>query len=427
MRSPSIAAALASLALSGAALAQDEAALITVQRTNPDVAAAEAEADAAVADLRAARGAWFPQIRAQGEYGTLEETFTTPVPIGPGGETSLTGTRDPSAAALVVEQAVFTSGRISGGVKRAKGARDAAALEAEAARQDSVLAAVTAAGDLRAAKATLAQRTLAAETAEERLSEAEARREGGLATITDLDQARARTALAEAERAGAFAGLAVAAAAYERVFGFAPPPSLGTPPIPNGLPSDPAEAVRLATTQEPALLAARARLVAAKGGVRETRGARLPQVTVSAEAARLTEERFGLQLGDAERYGVFVRGRWDLWDGGSGDARIRAASRRADASGRAAEAAERRARENAVAALASLGAAEAALAARQRQADASATARDGVARELASGRRTRLDLLDADRELASARVGVTTAERDVVVGRFALARAVGAL
>lgn len=405
--------------------------LAALPDTSPDVAAAEAELDAARADLRAARGGWLPQLRVEGQAGALEETFTINAapgaPDAPSLAGSLTARRDPASAALIVEQPLLTSGRVGGAVGAARAQADAAAAAAEAARQDVLLAGAVAIADVVRDRAALAERRDNEALAGARLEEARARRSAGLATVTDLSQSEARLALAEADRIAAEAALSRAEATYRRLFGAAPPPDLALPTPGAPLPTSAEAAVSEALSAAPDLIATRARARAAQAGVRQARGARLPQVSLAGEALYASDERFGLELGTAEQYGVFVRARWNLWDGGASDARTRAARGRAEAERARLDAARRAAAERASAAFADLESARGGLAARERQAAAAEAARDGVAAELGSGRRTRLDLLDADRELAAAEVGIIAARRDLTVARYSLLRAVGRL
>ena len=65
--------------------------------------------------------------------------------------------------------------------------------------------------------------------------------------------------------------------------------------------------------------------------------------------------------------------------------------------------------------------------ARHAQVDAATIAARGVAAEYRTGRRTRLDVLDADREQSDAEAALVAAQRDLAVAEFAMLRVMGSL
>ena len=253
--------------------------LADLHKTNPEIAAAQAERDAAQADLRAARGALLPQVRVESQTGTLEETLRID---GLPGEFS--GTREPNSAAAIIEQALFTSGRVSGDIGGAASLRNAAQANAEAVRQDVILSGAVVTADVVRDRDIFAVREQNVVLAQERLSEARSRRNLGLATVTDLKQAEARAALAKAESMSAAGALARSEAAYERVFGHTAPANLTMLTAPSSLPGTAEHAIALALQNSPDLTTAEERAEAARFAVREARGSRLPQIGLEARA-----------------------------------------------------------------------------------------------------------------------------------------------
>ncbi|WP_306250737.1 TolC family outer membrane protein [Parvularcula sp. IMCC14364] len=410
------------LVLGSSASAETIDPLEALATSNPEIAAAEAERDAAQADLRAARGALLPQIRIEGQSGTLEETLRID---GIPGEFS--GTRNPNSAAAVLEQALFTSGRVSGAIGGAAALRNAAEANAEATRQDIFLAGIISTANLVRDREILIVRERNETLAQERLAESRSRRELGLATITDLKQAEARAALAEAERVAAAGALARSEAAYQRVFGQQASAALALPVAPENQPASLEEAIALALRDNPDLATAEERADAARYAIREARGARLPQIGLEARAAYADGERFGEALGEAEQYGVFLTGRMALWNGGSTDAQTRAAKARSSAARNRVLATDRIIREQTISAFSDTLSSASVLSARMAQVTAAREARKGVTEEFKVGQRTRLDILDADLELANAEVARISAERDLIVARYSLSRRIGAL
>lgn len=420
MRLPSF---IAGVVLSvGAAHADNAQLLDELVRTSPELAAAKSQAEAARADLWSARGQRLPQLRLEARAGTLEETLRV---NGVPGE--LTGTRDPAAASAVVDQAIFTSGRIGGAIGAAKASAEQAAHEYDAARQDVLLEGAAAIADLVRDRAILDERRVNEEIVRGRLEESQARQRAGLATVTDIRQSEARFALAQAERIAAEGNLERSEAQFVRVFGINPPESLDLPRAPRTMPDNLEEALSAAYTANPDLAASEDGQRAARQAVRAERGRLLPQVTLNASASYIENERFGVELGEAEQYALTLQGRWDLFRGGSGYAGTRAAKKRADAARDLARLSRRVTREQVITAWTGMVSGRSAVRAREAQADAARIAAEGVAAEFRSGRRTRLDVLDADRERTDADVALVSARSDLAVAEFQLLRAMGAL
>lgn len=409
------------LAVSSASADTDEL-LKGLVSSSPDVAAAKAQAEAARAELWEARGARLPQIRLEATAGTLEETLRI---NGVPGE--LTGTRDPASAQAVIEQAIFTSGRIGGSIGAAKAEASRAGHSFQGVRQDIILTGAIAIADLVRDRAILRERQTNESVVQGRLDESQARRRAGLATDTDVRQSEARLAQARAERIASEGSLARSQAVFTRVFGVAPTADLTLPRAPLPMPNTLDEALVLAFDENPDLAASEDRQRSAMQAVRAERGGLLPQVSVNATAAYIENERFGVELGEAEQYAVTLNGRWDVFRGGSGYARTRAAKKQASAAKAMTQAMRRRVRENTITAWADLQTRRASILAREAQASAALIASQGVDAEFRSGRRTRLDVLDADQEQTNAEVALLSARRDLAIAQFALLRAIGQL
>ncbi|MEM1381163.1 MAG: TolC family outer membrane protein [Pseudomonadota bacterium] len=415
--------ALAAAFMPSAAIAQTtEALLRQLVEENPQLQSSELQAQAARADLTAARGAFLPQIAIEASTSRVDESFQ--INGVPG---TLSATREPTQAAASVTQALFTSGRIGGSVGAARAQAREARSSYDGDRQRLIVAGAAAIADVVRDRAVLRERRANEEVVRGRLEESVARRRAGLATRTDVQQSEARFAGASAERIAAQGALQRSLASFQALFGVAAPDVLTLPAAPAALPADLDEALQRALAENPQLNASDQRAEAARQVVRAERGQLLPQVSLNATAGYLDNERFGIELGEAEQVTVSLQGRWNLFSGGSGYARTRAAQRRADAAKSLALQTRRAIREETIAAWTNVVAGRAALAAREAQVRAASTAAEGVAAEFRSGRRTRLDVLDADREKTDADVALIAARRDLAVAEFLLLSATGAL
>lgn len=417
-----IAAAL--LLLISMAQAQDQNDLYSLLASNPEMSAAEALSEAAQGDLAEARGGRLPQLRIEGQIGRLEQSFTIPVN---GQNQTFDQTTDPMAVRATLEQAVFTSGVLSGAINVAKANAGAAKFSEAATRQNVILSGATAMANLVQARGILTVRRQNEETISQRLEESRSRFGAGLATKTDVLQSESRLAAATADRVMAESRLRSSEEEFVRVFGQTPPLDLMLPTLPNALPADLEEVIWLAEKEGPILEAQRQSSEAARYAVREARGRSLPQVSLSAEASTAAEQAVAQFTGDTESYGVFLNVSVDLFNGGANRARARAAKSRSKAAKFQLEQTRRDVRQAVIDSWTMRRAALSSIKARQGQVLAAQQSRDGVVREAEANRRTRLDVLDAELELANAQVSRLEAERDAVVAEFTILALVGRL
>lgn len=395
------------LALLGSALAQPASAApislsqaITAAQTHaPSLAAATAEAEAAERRVAAARAAAGPSATLSGTIGWGR--------LDPGGYFGLPASNvTPRAAQLGIEQPIFAGGRIAGARAAARAGADAATaarlqtlggLRAEVAQAYAgVLAAdagLVAAQQLARAITTVAE-------------QARLRFKAGDVPATDVQQADARLAEAEAMLAGATGQRAAARARLARLTGLDPEalePLPAEPPLPATLD----EALAEAEQRAPAITRAAAGLAAARGQALVARAEGLPQVAAYAEAASVRDQFFPGYRGDLASAGV--RARWHFFASG----RIRAEGEAASADARAAQArladARGLVREQVIAGFAQAQSARLAAAAAERQQRASTAALASVRQEVRVGLKPGLALLDAEREAAQAAYNAATA------------------
>lgn len=193
------------------------------------------------------------------------------------------------------------------------------------------------------------------------------------------------------------------------------------------VPSESRVLLQEALLNNPTYLAAKARAEGSAFAVDQAKGQDGPQILFVAEAGYARDERFGLQLGEAEQVGAFIRGTWRFGTGGARTARIQRSRALQQASTLDLDAVRRQLDDDIRSILADIEAADAAIEARQLQLEAALTAQEGVALEVETGRRTELDQLDADRTVATARVELRRAETAWQVASLNLERLIGAL
>jgi outer membrane protein len=296
--------------------AQDLPAAIADALDNaPALAAARAGEDAAAARLDRARAERNPSIAIEGSVGKGR--------IDPGGFFGLTAANTtPVAAQATAQMPLWAGGRIGAGI--------------EQARLETVVGAVSAYGEVLTARQieTRFERTRTELAEVER--QAALRFKAGEIAMSDLAQARARKAEAEAGLAQARGRRVSAEAAYARLTG-KPAAELAPLPAPPPIPASLSEALDRAKASNPMLQQAREGSAIARAAARGARAEGMPSLGVYSEAAHVRDQFFPGYKADSLAVGL--RGRWTLWAGG----RTAAQTRAADADVTAAQAREREA------------------------------------------------------------------------------------
>lgn len=403
-----LAIALVLGAAPAAAVTLDEA-LAAALATNPAILAAHAKQAAARARVSQADGALLPTVTLSGTYGVGR--------LDPKGYFGLQAADvTPRAAMASVEQPLFAGGRILAGREAARaGSASAEAASRLVRAQISVDVAAAYAG-LATSRQELALRTSQLDQMREIERQAELRFQAGDAPSTDLSQARARLAEAEAGLEAVRADVAGGQALFVALTGLVPG-DLGPVPPPPPAQSSREAAVQAALASSPALAMSSQ---AAKASQAQTRAARadwLPTVGAFAEASAVRDQFFPDYVADQAVVGV--RARWTLFDAGR-QGRIAEATANAAAARATSDAARREIEAETVAAFEGLGAARRMADAARRQQQSAAEALRSTRLEVKTGMKPQLALLDAEREALNAAVAVARADGAILTAGWRL-------
>ncbi|WP_120716889.1 TolC family outer membrane protein [Tsuneonella amylolytica] len=252
-------------------------------------------------------------------------------------------------------------------------------------------------------------------------------------TRTDVAQSQSRLALAQGNLETARSNLISARETYIQLTGMAPDDLQPPPPLP-GLPASVSDAVAAALQDNPDIIAARERALAAGYDIDVAGAGRLPQVSV------VTGSTYNNYLGSlggsivqpgvatpqtstAAQVGVQLQ--VPLFQGGRPAAQERQAQARSAAALEQQIAAERDVIAQVRSAWASWQAATQIIASNQTAVDAATLSLEGVRAENTVGNRTILDILNAEQELVNARAQLITARRNAYVAGFSLLAAMG--
>lgn len=381
----------------------------------PEIDAARADADAADARIKEAKAQGLPTVTLSGTigYGRLDPQGFFGLPAA-----DVT----PRAAQLVIEQPLYMGGRIGAGIAQARAGSEAARASEALTSHQIVVATVQAYGDVLVTRRMIALYEQMLGQMEEIQRQARLRFKAGESPSTDVAQAAARLAEAQAGLEGARGLSASADARFANLTGLAPQdlrPISASPPLPASLD----EALDTARANNPALAQAEAALEAARAGARGARAERLPTVGAFAEGATVRDQFFPDYSADGATVGV--RARWQLFAGG----RVAAKITESDSAVRGAEARVRGARlavdEQTVSAFHAVRSATLVETAAAQQAIAAAQARDSVRHEVRVGMKPQLDLLNAEREATAAAVNEVKAQSDRIVAAYRLLALLG--
>ena len=239
----------------------------------------------------------------------------------------------------------------------------------------------------------------------------ESRVKAGVGRGVDLDQARARLALAEANRDTELSNLHDVAARYQRVVGETPAADMGAVELlKSGLPNSADEAVQQALSRSAAIASGIEGVRAARASVAASRSALHPQVSARANVGG-GRDLAGVEGRKAEA-SVELLLSWNLYNGGADSARVREQQQAMKQAMDLRDKACRDVRQTALVAYNDANKLSAQLSTLGRNSAAIERARDAYRQQFDIGQRSLLDLLNAENEAYTARRLLTNAVYD---------------
>jgi outer membrane protein len=409
-----VALAMALTPALAAAATLDEAIALALKH-DPGLRRAAAELDAAHARLTEARAGRLPTVTLQA---SISEAPTAYGHFFGFPDQTLT----PRTAGIEVREHLFNGGATDAAVGRAK-AGEASASDEFAATQLGLAADVADAFEgVGVADQSLALQHRQADELALVVQQATRKFQDGEVPKTDVDEAQARLAGAQADVARAEGALAVAKARYEELVGEEP---IGLEP-PASLPDTPADindAVAEAEAHNPGLAASQAAVSAADEAVSEAKAQRAPTLDLVAGASSIHDEFLPAYQADALSIGV--EGRWAIYSGGLVAGKIDEAAAGRNAAEASLDQARDQVRETAIEAWHDLATARAVATAADAEATSADAALASVREEVRVGEKPTLDLLDAEREALAARIADLQAQGARVVAVYRLKAVVG--
>jgi outer membrane protein len=263
-------------------------AMASAYLSNPVLQGERARQRATDEQVPQALSGWRPTVVLRGEGGYEWGRSTIERPLGPPPRDDVTITdsnsadNTPARFAIGLSQPIFQGFRTVRETARAEANVAAGQQDLLAVEQEVLLDATAAYMDVVRDREIVALRQRNVEALSEQLRGATARFDVGEITRTDVEQARARQSLAQAELSVARANLAAAVAFYVQVVGHAPG-TLGYPRITDLVPSSLEEALALANELNPLILAAAFNAEAARHQIGFVQADLLPSISLEAE------------------------------------------------------------------------------------------------------------------------------------------------
>lgn len=390
-------------------------------QNNPDLNAVRAGLRATDEGVPIAKAGYRPRISATATGSLIREESE----LGLAGGGSATEDFHTGSAGITITQQIFDGFQTLNNVRAAE-ANVFSSRETLKANEISILlAAAQSYANIARDQRIVSIRRQNLSFLREQLNAANARLEVGEGTRTDVSQAEAELASAQALLVNAVAQLKQSEAVYVQIVGDAPTRIKQPSPASKALPKSLDQAVATGLREHPTIAAAQYNVDAAGYGVKSAEGTMLPGVVVQGALERSTGNSPGSL--DGNTASITARLEIPLYQGGAEYGQIRQAKERLGQQRILVDSARLEVQQTIVSAHAELEAALANITANRSQVSAANMALEGVIEERKVGQRTTLDVLDAQQSVLVAEESLVASQRNAVVASYSLLASMGRL
>ena len=256
------------------------------------------------ADLKGAKGSWYPKIDLNAGIG-LEEIDRKDTP-----ETSLTRTE----ASLRLTENIFEGYATVNEIARQKSRLDAAGFSAQATANQIALDMVTAYIELVKQQDSMKLARESKATHERILDQIQQRTEAGIGNQVEVDQAKARLALSNSNLIATRNNYIDAKARFQRVLGRMPETQLIKPTMQFQFPDSLEEAINIALTDHPTLRMANADIAETRAQHATAAQAYYPRIDL--ELQKTLDNNINGFKGKNHNLQAMLRLRYNLYNGG---------------------------------------------------------------------------------------------------------------
>jgi adhesin transport system outer membrane protein len=390
---------------------------------DPRISAADAEHRAAMLDVQQARGGYFPRVDLNGSYGR-ERSNIKSLRVGGQDDRYLSRHEFGVSVSQMLYDGLFTHSE----VENRRALLDAAGSTAEATREQIAFAATSAYLDVLRSRQLVSLAKSNVEQHQQSVDKVGQRRREGLGTAADLSQAQARLALARSVLTARQGRLREAATTYKRLVGDFPDAlediDVGSPAMLAKKSIDQARlraqidsATDEAIKNNPNLKAASAQVDAAAAQLSGANSAFLPRLDLQVNAGR--NGNLSGVSGVRNSENIMLVGRWNLFNGGSDQAREKALAERRTAAQDGLADTRRAIEERVSIAVQAKATSEERLQYLRAHVDSSEKTLKSYDAQFRLGRRSLLDTLNAENELFTARSNLVSGRyEDILNGYF---------
>ncbi|HMA48831.1 MAG TPA: TolC family outer membrane protein [Magnetospirillaceae bacterium] len=330
--------------------------------------------------------------------------------------------RRPTSGSVAVSQPIYQGGRTTAAIDQARSTVLAGTAQLTTIEQTVLLGAASAYFDVVRDHALVELSIANQKTLYAQRDAVTERFRARQVTLTDISQAETRASGADFDRTAAEVAEQNSVANYVRIVGRQP----DDPSFPATLPATPPTLDALlasAKSDNPQIHSADQLVEAARKGVDLAAGELLPSVSLNADATRNMDTSFP-HSANSDRE-VFLAVTIPLYEAGVSYSHVRQAKLTLEQRQSEAELARVSVVSSATQAWASLQIAGAQVQALQRQVQAAQVAYDSIAEEAKAGRRTVIDMLNAEQDLFTARANLIRARHDQLAAAYTVLSALG--
>jgi outer membrane protein len=393
-------------------------ALVDTYNSNPQILAERSNLRAVDEGVPQALAGWRPTVTVTGSAGPQQIANQPPSIAGPS-FAAITKTAD-----LNITEQVYSGGKTLAQTAQAEKNIAAERARLVATEETVFLSVIQAYLDVVRDQATLDLTINNEQVLRRQLEATSDQFRVGSVTRTDVAQAEARLAAATASRLQAEGNLKVSRANYERAVGH-PPAKLTQPGLRPILPASREDAVHLAATNNPNVVAAVFTEDAARDQIDIVRSQLLPSVAIVGDANRQVDT----VAPDHEitQGSLIARVTVPLYEGGAVYSQTRQAQQVVGQRFSQTDDARRAAVQAATQAFEQIATGRAQAISLRSTIKAAEIALEGVRQEATVGSRTVLDVLNAEQELFTDRVQLVTNQHDLALAEFTLSQQIGQL
>lgn len=383
--------------------------------TNHQIKQAEARFSAALTLYAQARSAVLPTLSLAWSSNYTHTQWR-------GGRTQY----DPTSLTLSVSQPLFNLSAIRG-MKMVDPQVKALERDLEAIRQQVYFSLIQVATALLEAREVTRLARNHLDGTKSHLDATRARFAVGEVTKTDISQAMARVATAEAEWIRRRGEGDVNEARFREIAGIAVPDALQLPLVVSDLPTETLTRLTPLVMDRPDLQAARHRLQAEQWQIGVSQADHYPTLSLSSSGTRTWDPSSSSVIGPSDQFSLTVSASLPLYSGGLTMAKTRQAKSNRDLKQADLDLLSEQAMRELKEILSQYTSAKATDEALKTAVSAAQDAKEGVEQEYHVGSRTSLDLLDAQNELFSAQTDQVKSQYAVNLAHFQLLKVVGRL